>query len=79
VTDPKDRERVHTLVMGLVEMRKAQKLTVTDVALKAHWSPTTVRRFETGRTDPTLTQVMAYVRATGGRAVFEIAEREDDA
>lgn len=78
MTDHSDREYVRDLVLGLAEVRKKLNLSVVDVALRAHWSPTTVRRFESGALDPKMSQVMTYVRATGGRVAFEIAPKEEE-
>lgn len=60
------REEVRTQIERLVLARKAQRMTLTDVAIRTGWAPTTVRRFETGLSNPTLTQCMIYAHAIGG-------------
>lgn len=60
----------------MVEQRKAQGLSVLDVAIKMGVAPNTVRRFESLHSDPTLTMLMMYTQATNGRMTAEIVEHK---
>ena len=56
---------VRRTVDQLVSLRKHRNLTITDIALRTAWSPTTVRKFESNMSNPTLMQVVTYTDAIG--------------
>lgn len=53
-------------VKELVAARKLAGLDLTDMVIRTGWSAGTVRRFETGMSNPTLMQVVVYTHAVGG-------------
>lgn len=78
MTDPKEAVHadVNEIVKRVVEERQRSGMSVLEVAAKMGVSPTTVRRFESLPSNPTLAMLMLYVAATGGRVDAEIVERE---
>lgn len=59
-------EYVRDVIAKLVYRRVQKEITITDVVVKTGWSPTTVRRFESGLSNPTFMQVVVYTHAIGG-------------
>lgn len=71
------RAQVTSLVERLVEARHDAGLSIQDVAVKMGVAPNTVRRFEAPHSDPTLTMLMLYVGATGGKITADVVELDN--
>lgn len=63
---PEDGGPIAEFAAALLELRKAAGLTVRELACKAHYSPTMISVATAGRTAPSESLTIAYVRGCGG-------------
>lgn len=72
--DAGTRER---LVATLTQRRRDAGLSVEDVTVRAEFSPSAVRVFEGGATDPRLSMLQRYARAVGLRLRMDVGPEVD--
>lgn len=61
----------------LVEIRKARKMTLKDVAEKMGSDPASIFRFESGERDPHLSTIRRYATAIGARIETTVTRADD--
>lgn len=79
MTDPKEaaRSTANDIIERVVKERRQSGMSVLEMAHRMGVSPTSVYRFETPPSSPTLTMFLLYVEAVGSRvAVVDVEEIE---